>query len=115
MKRFASRLAARANLVSAFGARLGFKDFDAFATLSGALAFCFLPGFPSFGGFDGLPGLPGFGGRTGRAGLAGFAGFRTSGALGNPVVLGDCVEALPCGRFKISYFSKAPSSSGTIR
>ena len=92
MKRFASRFAARANRVSAFGARLGFEDFDAFATLSGALAFFFLPGFPSFGGFDGLPGLPGFGGRTGRTGracLAGFAGFRTSGALGNPVVLGD--------------------------
>lgn len=92
MKRFASRFAARANLVSTFGARRDFKDFDAFATLSGARTFCRLPGFSSFGGFDGLPGLPGlpgFGGRTGRAGLAGFPGFRTSGALGNPVVLGD--------------------------
>ena len=92
MKRFASRFAARANRVSAFGALSGFEDFDAFATLSGALAFCLLPGLLSFGSFDGLPGLPGlpgFGGRTGRAGLAGFAGFRTSGALGNPVVLGD--------------------------
>jgi len=89
VKRLASRFAARANLVSAFGARRSFGDFDTFATLSGDRTFCFLPGLPSFGGFDGLPGFPGFGGRTGRAGLAALTGLKTSGALGNPAALGD--------------------------